>query len=107
TMEAVAPVALHHPSFGGYSLAIWLTHLIGIEEVAIVGDEPTELTDVVWSEFRPHVALAVGAGAATSVPLLADRPIGDRPTAYVCRNQVCDLPTGSASELASQLALRS
>ncbi|MDJ0790491.1 MAG: thioredoxin domain-containing protein [Acidimicrobiia bacterium] len=107
TMEAVAPVALHHPSFGGYSLAIWLTHLIGIEEVAIVGDEATELTHVVWSEFRPHVALAVGAGAATSVPLLAERPIGDRPVAYVCKNQVCDLPTGSASELASQLALRS
>ena len=106
TMEAVAPVALHHPSFAGYSLAIWLTHLIGIEEVAIVGDESTELTDVVWSEFRPHVALAVGAGAATSVPLLAERPIGDRPIAYVCKNQVCDLPTGSASELASQLALR-
>jgi hypothetical protein len=37
-------------------------------------------------------------------PLLASRPLlADRPTAYVCRNRLCDLPVDTPAELASQL----
>jgi uncharacterized protein YyaL (SSP411 family) len=36
--------------------------------------------------------------------LLADRPlIKDRPTAYVCRHFVCELPVTSVDDLAMQL----
>jgi uncharacterized protein YyaL (SSP411 family) len=39
------------------------------------------------------------------VPLLADRvAIDGRPTAYVCRGFVCDLPVTDATRVAAQLA---
>ena len=39
-----------------------------------------------------------------SWPLLAGRPLlGDRPTAHVCKNGVCELPADTPAELAAQL----
>ena len=86
-----------------------------IVEVAIVGDpaepETRELLAPVWATWRPQQVLAlaspdrVGAGAPTSeVPLLRDRvAIDGRPTAYVCRNFVCNLPVTDAAALEEQL----
>jgi hypothetical protein len=38
------------------------------------------------------------------VALLADRPlVEERPTAYVCRGMVCDLPVTGADALTSRL----
>jgi uncharacterized protein YyaL (SSP411 family) len=102
-MQAIAPLALRHPAFGGYALAVWLTHLIGMEEVAIVGNKPDELVETVWSRFRPNVALAVGRGEQASVPLLEGRPSTGIATAYVCRGFVCDLPVSSPEGLRHRL----
>jgi uncharacterized protein YyaL (SSP411 family) len=50
-------------------------------------------------------AAAPGAIATSAVPLLADRvAIDGRPTAYVCRGFVCDLPVTDATRVAAQLA---
>jgi len=105
TMKALSSDALQNPAFGGYSLAIWLTHLSGVKEVAIVGtDEQRDaLTRPIWGQFRPTVVVAPGDGSPSAVPLLADRPGGDTGLAYVCENLVCDLPIDSAEELASKL----
>ena len=103
TMRSIGPLALRHPTFGGYALAVWLTHVVGIDEVAIVGDDTAELEAVVWSRFRPNVALAVGRDASERVPLLADRPPIDTARAFVCRGFVCDLPVTKADDLADQL----
>ena len=80
-------------------------------EVAIVGDpsDPAtrELLRPVWAGWRPQQVLAVAPAdrAATSeVPLLHDRvAIGDRPTAYVCRDFVCDLPVTNVAALVEQV----
>ena len=63
---------------------------------------------VVRGTWRPGLVVAMAptdlAAAASSVPLLADRvAIEGRPTAYVCRGFVCDLPVTSAEALHERL----
>ena len=103
TMRTIAGTAVQHPSFGGYGLAVWLTHLIGIDEVAIVGSDIAPMEEIVWRRFHPNVVVAVSDGSPSSVPLLADRPATDRALAYVCRDLVCDLPVDSTDDLATKL----
>ena len=106
TMALLATSALQHPAFGGYGLAVWLTHLVGVKEVAIVGEgrEPDAMERVVWDTFRPDVVLATGDGRDSVVPLLEGRAESG-PLAYVCRGLVCDLPVASSEALSASLAL--
>ncbi|MGI9642953.1 MAG: thioredoxin domain-containing protein [Acidimicrobiia bacterium] len=106
TVASIATTTLNHPGFGGHGLAVWLTHLVGIKEVALVGEDTSDMQDVVWSSFRPDVVLAVGTGEASVVPLLSDRPATDGSVAYVCEGLVCDLPTHSPADLEQQLSQR-
>ena len=105
TMRFVATDAIAHPAFGGYALAIWLTHLVGIKEIAIVGSEKqrTGLVEPIWGAFHPGVVLASGDGSDTTVPLLQQRDAGTSGLAYVCENLVCDLPVSTADELVAKL----
>jgi uncharacterized protein YyaL (SSP411 family) len=107
-VRAASASAERHPAFAGYSLAVWATVLAGIKEVAIVGSEPGagSLSDVVWQQFRPEVALAVGDGSPTSVPLLEGRDRGNEARAYVCRDFVCALPVETPEALRVQLEER-
>jgi len=109
TMEMLARDAMAHPTFGGYGLAVWLTHLSGIHEVAIVGDDEGRLAmeAVVWGTFRPSVIVASGDGGDTQVPLLESRTADSGALAYVCRHLVCDLPVNTADALAAALRSQS
>jgi uncharacterized protein YyaL (SSP411 family) len=105
TMEFLAPDALSNPAFGGYALAIWLTHLAGMKEVAIVGtpEQRRSLSRPIWGAFRPDVIVAPGNGGPTIVPLLTDRTGGAEGSAYVCQNLTCDLPVHTPQALADRL----
>ncbi len=105
TMASLAADALTHPAFGGYALAVWLTHLVGVKEVAVVGTEKDRdvLVRPVWGQFRPNVVLAIGDGSPSSVPLLENRGTGDGALAYVCENLACDLPVSTPEALAAKL----
>ena len=107
TMQILARDALHHPMFGGYALAVWLTHLFGINEIAIVGpdDERTAMERVIWDDFRPNSVLASSDGRGTSIPLLAGRTDSTGAKAYVCRQLACELPVESAEALRLKLQL--
>ncbi len=80
------------------------------KEVAIIG-EPQQtgtqaMIKAINTGFRPNLVLASGnpSGDSEFPPLLAKRPMKEGlPTAYVCENQVCKLPTtdpAKASDLA-------
>ena len=105
TMEFLAPDALSNPAFGGYALAIWLTHLTGIKEVAIVGtpEQRQALAAPVWGAYHPDVVVAPGAGGPSTVPLLIDRTGGETGLAYVCQNLSCNLPVDTPEALAALL----
>jgi uncharacterized protein YyaL (SSP411 family) len=82
-----------------------------IQEIAIVGeldDSATQsLISTIWEEFRPYslTAIAPFPPPEGSPPLLNDRPIiHGKPSAYVCRNMVCQQPTTSPKEFRKLLS---
>jgi uncharacterized protein len=81
-------------------------------EVVIVGNVDNPATRRLLAEVRGRllhgtvVALVSADGPTQDArwPLLAARPLlADRPTAYVCRNRLCDLPVDTPEDLAAQL----
>jgi uncharacterized protein len=88
-----------------FAFAVSPTH-----EIAILGDLENDRSQIliqeVWQKFRPNVVLAVGNHPLPpgSPPLLENRSLlGGMPTAYVCRNFVCNLPVTDPMELSKQI----
>jgi uncharacterized protein YyaL (SSP411 family) len=80
-----------------------LHSLLDSRELAILGPGWPVLARVFWSGYRPNFALAVSTDGAAPIPLLEGRLKEGQTLAYVCRNQVCALPTADPDELADQL----
>jgi uncharacterized protein YyaL (SSP411 family) len=114
-LKALRPMAdlmQRYPSgFGRYLCALDF-HLGPVAEVALVwrpGEErgAAPLLDTVFGRYQPNrvvVGAAEGAPGAGGLPLLAERgTVNGRPTAYVCRHYVCQLPVTEPEALARQL----
>lgn len=108
------PMATHPGAFGHLLCALDFAVAKPVQ-VAIIGteDDPgaTSLIREVHRVYCPNRIIGITRGdmdvviAAEIVPLLAERiAIADRPTAYVCEQFSCQLPTNDPSVLASQLA---
>ncbi len=113
-LEALRPMADllgRHPSGFGRYLSALDFHLGPVAEVALVWPErdggPAPLLREVWGRYQPNrvvVGAPAGSAGGEGLPLLADRPpIDGRPTAYVCRRYVCQLPVTDPHALATQL----
>jgi hypothetical protein len=101
-----------YPSGFGRYLSALDFHLGPVAEVALVwppGGEPAAapLAETVFRRYQPNrvvVGAPAGSPAGAGVPLLADRAaVEGRPTAYVCRRYVCQLPVTDPAALARQL----
>jgi uncharacterized protein YyaL (SSP411 family) len=111
-LRPMADVMQKHPSgFGRYLCALDF-HLGPVAEVALVWPAGAEraaapLTETVFRRYQPNrvvVGAAAGAPGAAGLPLLADRgAVEGKPTAYVCRRYVCQLPVTEPDALARQL----
>jgi uncharacterized protein YyaL (SSP411 family) len=78
--------------------------LAPVREVALIGNDLTELAAVVRSEYRSHLVLAGGPEGSKLPPLLADRPtVEGKPTAYVCEHFTCKAPVTDPKHLAGLL----
>jgi uncharacterized protein YyaL (SSP411 family) len=104
-LEIIGPLAQIVPRapLALASLAAAAEFVLGpVREIAVAGDRDAEgtrtLVGSIWRRFDPLRVLAWGP--ADTVPLLQDRPARDgAPTAYVCRNFVCDAPVTDAAAL--------
>ncbi len=97
------PLATKHPHAFSHLLLAADFQLAPVREVALAGDDTTELARVVRSELRPHVVLA--GGDPTGVPLLAGRgPVDGKAAAYVCERFACRRPVTQPAELEALLA---
>ena len=112
-LKALRPMAdlmTRHPSGFGRYLAALDFHLGPVVEVALVwpdGSGPGPLAETAFHRYMPN-RLVVGAPAGSpdraGLPLLADRGAVDgKPTAYVCRRYVCQLPVTDPASLVAQL----
>jgi uncharacterized protein len=107
-LGVLPPVAGRYPRAGGSGLAVAEALLSGPAEIAIVGpaDDPRtqDLLRTALHEAPPGAVLAVGAGAAPEVPLLAGRGlVRGGPAAYVCRGFTCLAPVTTPAELRESL----
>jgi uncharacterized protein len=83
------------------ALDFWLSP---VKEVALVGDDLSELAATVRSTYRPHLVLAGGPEGSIEPELLGDRPALDgKPTAYVCEHFACQAPVTNPQQLAELL----
>ncbi|HEX6753827.1 MAG TPA: thioredoxin domain-containing protein [Solirubrobacterales bacterium] len=97
------PAASHPESFAHLLRAIDF-HLSPTREVALIGDDLTELSRAVRTEHRPHLVLAGGPEGSEIPELLKSRPaIEGKPTAYVCENFACQAPVSDPVSLAAML----
>jgi uncharacterized protein len=95
-----AKTASQHPESFAHLLRALDFHLAPTKEVALVGDDLTELAAVVRSAFRPHLVLAGGPEGSGEPPLLRERPtVNGRAAAYVCENFSCQAPVTTPKEL--------
>jgi hypothetical protein len=103
---------LTQPTGFGHLLSAFDFYVRPSQEIAIIGipDDPATqaLCRVVYDRWLPDAVMTGcapdDADAQAFIPLLRDRPlVNERPTAYVCRNYVCHLPTTEAEELGEQL----
>ncbi len=101
-------VAERHPQAVAHLLRAIDFDLAATREVALVGDDLSELARVVRSELRPHVVVAGGPEGTESPPLMADRgTLNGRPAAYVCESFTCQAPTADPNALAAALKVAS
>jgi uncharacterized protein YyaL (SSP411 family) len=110
-LESAASYLSVYPLGFGHWLNALEMHLAHGSEVAVVGrsqDPATAaLLQVVHSRFLPNLTLVVRDPSdlkSFSTPILEGREAPDgRPTAYVCHDYICDLPTADPTVLAQQL----
>jgi uncharacterized protein YyaL (SSP411 family) len=99
-----AKPATQHPEAFAHLLRAIDFHLAPGKEVALTGDDLTELAKVVRSKFRPHLVLAGGPENASVPPLLQGRTtIDGRPAAYVCEHFTCQAPVTDPQALEEKL----
>ncbi|MCZ6472908.1 MAG: thioredoxin domain-containing protein [SAR324 cluster bacterium] len=88
-------------------------HLSPPREVAVVGDaeaaDTRAMLEALATGYHPALVTAFAsprqaAQAAGLIPLLEGRATVDKPTAWVCRDMVCQLPVHNAADLRAQLA---
>ncbi|MEX2162351.1 MAG: thioredoxin domain-containing protein [Anaerolineales bacterium] len=110
-LAIILPSASRYPTAFGMWLCAANFALAEGREIAVVGNPKTEdairLIDETWKQWRPFdvVAMSGFPPPAGSPPLLADRPLKDgKPTAYVCRNFVCQLPVNTEGDLKELLS---
>jgi uncharacterized protein YyaL (SSP411 family) len=109
-LRPMADLMTRYPSGFGRYLSALDFHLGPVAEVALVwpeGADARSLIATTFQGFRPNrlvVAATAGSAAAAGLPLLAERPAVDgKPTVYVCRRYVCQLPVTEPAALATQL----
>ena len=111
-LRPMADVMQKYPSGFGRYLSALDFHLGPVAEVALVWPPGAEraaapLVETVFRRYQPNrvvVGTAAGAPGAAGLPLLVERgAVEGKPTVYVCRRYVCQLPVTDPAALARQL----
>ncbi|HET9494243.1 MAG TPA: thioredoxin domain-containing protein [Chloroflexia bacterium] len=115
SMRPLLDVVRRAPAAFGRLLSALDFYLSSPAEIALVGtvtsEEIRSMMRAIWGPYVPNKVVAgrepEDEEAARVVPLLADRPqVRGMPTAYVCRNYICEAPTTDPAEVARQITRR-
>jgi uncharacterized protein YyaL (SSP411 family) len=99
-----AKPAVQHPDAFAHLLRALDFHLTPTKEIALVGNDLTDLAATARKRPLFHAVLAGGPEESKEPPLLADRTtVKGHPAAYVCQNFTCRLPVTDPDALRNQL----
>ena len=110
-LRQMNPLVAEHPSAFGRLLGAVDFYIGPVKELAVVGSMDDSATRALLAaaraSYQPNMVVAVANPADTGhieLPLLQDRPMLDgKPTAYLCENYACQIPTTEPDQLAAQL----
>ncbi len=101
-IASAASVATQVPRFAGCTLAAAEAALAGPLEIAVVGEDRTELHRAALSLTSPG-AVVIAGEVGMPIALFEQRELVDgRTAAYVCRGFVCERPVTTVEELLSR-----
>ena len=110
SLRLVSETSMRYPTAFARWLSVAEIALNNGRQVAVPGDAQEDIfqrmIQVIRSEYRPDVVVAASPypPEKNSPALLNDRPLIDnKPTAYVCKGFVCDMPTNDPEVLKKQL----
>ena len=112
SLRPVRDIMLQFPTGAGHWLSVLDFYLSDHKEAVIVtapnGDGPREMLNRLASTYQTSVII-ISAPVQTDTdaalwPVFKDRSaIDDKPTAYICRNYACQLPTNNPETMMSQI----
>ncbi|MFL6374729.1 MAG: thioredoxin domain-containing protein [Pyrinomonadaceae bacterium] len=106
-LRLTASMLRRYPQGFGRALSAIEFALHQTREIAIIGPIDSELAKCVHASYLPDAVVAMSdgsTGAANLVPLFDGREMVDgKPTAYVCRNFVCERPVTNVADLQALL----
>lgn len=111
-LTPVTPLAARAPRSVGWGLVAAQGLISGPVQVVIIGEKTDEATKLflkeAWNSNSPGIVIAWAPPSANStVGVLKNRKmVSGQPTAYLCRDFICELPTTNYLELREQLNSR-
>jgi hypothetical protein len=106
-LEMLARPMVSHPTGFAYALGALERYVRTPIEIVIVGDPADPRTIALRAEATgrlvPASVTITAADADDTIPLLADRPRRDAPTAYVCEHYACREPVTTPEALRAQI----
>ena len=102
-LNAAGLLMEQYPSMVGHHLAVLFSS--GRQrELALIGPSWVELAAPYWERFRPEIVLAPSASGDEAIPLFEGRASSGNTLAFLCEQQLCNLPARDAEQLRAQLA---
>jgi uncharacterized protein YyaL (SSP411 family) len=90
-------------SFGNWA-GMMLNFYQGVNEIVITGKDYTRFRDELLHYFIPNKVLQCAEnGGENKYPLLTNKPVSDKPMAYLCRNYTCLEPVKTISDLMEKI----
>lgn len=107
-LENIAEIAGKYSSSFGYILMTSDFAIDSPKEIVIIGEDNEEFLAKLYADFYPNkVVVLANEGSeelGKEIPLLEGRTkIGNKTTAFVCKNFVCKLPVTEVSDFVKQL----
>ncbi len=105
-IESLKTIIVKHPGSFGIWAAIAFNLVVGINEIAIIGNNTIPTLNNVLLQYLPNKILQSNFNNS-DMPLLKNREISKKISIYLCQNFVCKKPVYSVQALLQEIQLQS
>ncbi|MEY3152027.1 MAG: hypothetical protein RLZZ49_34 [Bacteroidota bacterium] len=106
-LEGVETTLAKYPSSFGKWGCLLMEMYHGIRELAIIGQDALSSSSGIHLAFLPNKVLVIGQQTDERIPLLQNRPIGEKSQFYVCHDYTCRSPVDHSADALKLLLTKS